>query len=291
MPVAIETSRGLLVAALRATGRAIYASWLRTITVLARAAQDTIWRRTKAGPLALSTSRSGRGPSDPAAEVRVFGSGVDDIDTPIRLPSHEPICAVVLPVVPGFLLDGSHPAGSAAPVGDHPLRVGLGAVLTRGVAHVRDRRIGGWCEPVSLEKLCRPYHRELRPSVGHGVPMVVGADIPAANPAGDAGAARGDRQRCPGAHRCLMTQPDPDAQAVLILTDDFTQCIHRGPLAERHQDTGGQHRGFARELRRAREQSGDQVAGVDLVGHAPRDTGYQTAAHHVVPSGARQTPS
>jgi hypothetical protein len=80
MPVAIETSRGLLVAALRATGRAIYASWLRTITVLARAAQDTIWRRTKAGPLALSTSRSGRGPSDPAAEVRVFGSGVDDID-------------------------------------------------------------------------------------------------------------------------------------------------------------------------------------------------------------------
>jgi Transposase len=94
IPVAIETSRGLLVAALRATGRAIYAinplavsryrerhctsrkksdhvdamtlanilrsdahahrrlpadsELTRAITVLARAAQDAIWRRTKA---------------------------------------------------------------------------------------------------------------------------------------------------------------------------------------------------------------------------------------------------
>lgn len=39
-----------------------------------------LWRRTKAGRLALGTSRSDRGPSDPAAEVCVLGPGVDDID-------------------------------------------------------------------------------------------------------------------------------------------------------------------------------------------------------------------
>src|SRR5438270_8977903 len=95
IPVAIETSRGLMVAALRATGRAIYAinpmavaryrerhsvsrkksdhvdamtlanilrtdahmhrslpadtELARAIAVLARAAQDAVWRRTRAG--------------------------------------------------------------------------------------------------------------------------------------------------------------------------------------------------------------------------------------------------
>jgi Transposase len=102
IPVAIETSRGLLVAALRATGRAIYAinpmavsryrerhcvsrkksdhvdamtlanilrtdahahrklpadsELARAITVLARAAQDAIWRRTKAHPGTAGTA-------------------------------------------------------------------------------------------------------------------------------------------------------------------------------------------------------------------------------------------
>jgi hypothetical protein len=143
-----------------------------------------------------------------------------------------------------------HRVGFSGTAGDHQVVITLGMLLMRLVSETTSGRPGGRLDPVSVKECRRPHHRELRPPARYGPRPVSGADIPAAGSAGDAGAPRGDGQLGAGAHRRLMRNGNRGAQAVLIVTDEPAQRVHRGPLAQRHQDAGGEHGRLSGELRR-----------------------------------------
>lgn len=80
---------------------------------------------------------------------------------------------------------------------------------------------GGGFETVSLKERPGVHDGELDPSAGHQLETGTNVDVPAAGPAGDAGASRGNAQLGSGAYRCSVSDVHLGAQAVLVVVDDL----------------------------------------------------------------------
>ena len=106
-------------------------------------------------------------------------------------------------------------------------------------AAARNGGDGRGCQAVLLDKCCGVHDGELDPAGGHGLGTGTDADVPAAGPAGDASALRGDRQLGSGAYRCSVTEVNPGAETVVVVIDDLAQRVHRGSFTQRDENAGG----------------------------------------------------